>query len=170
MKAIFALAPTALVLALSGNAQAATQADIMLEGVIVDTTCELTANKGSATLNLGSFAKTQFATAKSQVGAEPLVVSLVNCAEDEVGALQVTGRTNGTDTNIFVSDVGQSAGFMLQEADGATQVSNGTSVAVTANEDGSADYSFQVGMAVFDQANVEAGAYTAPIKISYVNN
>lgn len=170
MKKIFVLAPIALVMALAGNAQAATQADVMLQGSIVDTTCEVTANNGAAALNVGSFGKTTFTTAKAQVGSEPLVVTLANCNEDEIGALQVTGLVVGADNTIFVNDISQPAGFMLKEADGTTQVANGTSIPVTANATGNLSYSFEAGMAVFNTASVIPGAYNAPIKISYVNN
>lgn len=170
MKKIIALVPVTIVLAFVGSVHAASQADVTLEGTIVDTTCEVTANNGAASLNVGSFSKTAFSTAKSQVGSEPLVVTLANCSSDEVGALQVTGLIAGADKNIFVSDIGQSAGFMLKQADGTTQVANGASIPVTANAQGALVYNFEAGMTVFDAAAVVPGAYSAPIKISYVNN
>lgn len=170
MKKTIVLAPVALVMALIGNVQAATQADVMLEGSIVDTTCEITANNGAASLNVGSYGKTAFATAKAQVGSEPLVITLANCNEDEIGALQVTGLVAGADNNIFVSDTTQPAGFMLKEANGTAQVTNGASIPVTADKDGALAYTLTAGMTVFDTARVIPGAYNAPIKISFVNN
>lgn len=169
MKNIFLLAPAALLIAFTGNALAATQADVMLQGTIVDTTCEVTANNGSASLNVGSFGKADFAIAKSQVGSEPLRINLKNCSADEVGALQVTGLIAAADNNIFVSNVSETAGFMLKDEMSA-QVTNGASIPVTADADGNMTYTFEAGMAVFDAANVVPGAYNAPIKISYVNN
>ncbi|HDR2681775.1 TPA: type 1 fimbrial protein [Enterobacter mori] len=169
MKKIIALAPVALIMTIACNSQAATQADVMLQGTIVDTTCEVTANNGAASLNVGSFGKTEFTAAKQQVGNEPLLVTLKNCAADEIGALQVTGVV-GADSDVFVSNIGQTAGFMLTQEDGATQVINGTSIPVTADADGALAYTFNAGMAVFDTAAIEPGAYNAPIKISYVNN
>ena len=170
MKKIFALAPVALILGMVGNVQAATQADVTLQGTIVDTTCELTANNGAATLNVGSFSKTDFDAAKKQVGLEPLVVTLKNCSEDEAGALQVTGIVAVGNESVFVSDVTQTAGFMLTQSDNATQVTNGTSIPVVADADGSLSYQFDAGMAVLSTTNVVPGAYNAPIKISYVSN
>lgn len=169
MKKIIALAPVALILGIAGNAQAATQADVILKGIITETTCEVVANSGAATLNVGSFSSTEFTAASQQVGSEPLNVTLANCAADEAGALQVTGVV-GADNGVFVSDVTQTAGFMLTEEDGTTQVTNGTSVPVTADEDGALSYTFNAGMAVLDAAVVEPGEYHAPIKISYIAN
>jgi type 1 fimbria pilin len=169
MKKIIALAPVALVMGFAGNVQAATQADVTLQGNIVATTCEVTANNGAATLNVGSFARTDFTAAKQQVGEEPLVVTLKNCSADEAGALQVSGVV-GTNNDLFLSDVSQTAGFMLKQSDNATQVTNDTSIPVVADEDGALNYTFTAGMAVMDTANVLPGAYSAPVKISYVSN
>lgn len=170
MKKIFALAPVALILGMVGNVQAATQADVTLQGTIVETTCELTANNGAATLNVGSFSKTDFSAAKTQVGQELLAVNLKNCSEDEAGALQVSGIVGNTVDNVFVSDVAQSAGFMLTLEDKTTQVTNNTSIPVTADANGALTYNFNAGMAVLDAGSVVVGAYHAPIKISYVSN
>lgn len=170
MKKIISLAPVALILGMTGNVQAATQADVTLQGTIVDTTCEVTANNGAATLNLGSFSKTAFSAAKKQVGQEPLLVTLKNCSENEAGALQVTGVVSAGNNDVFMSDVTQTAGFMLKQSDNLTQVSNGTSIPVVADQDGALSYTFNAGMAVMDSAIVQSGAYTAPIKISYVSN
>lgn len=169
MKKIIALAPVALVLGFAGNVQAAAQADVTLQGNIVETTCEVTANNGAATLNVGAFAKTEFTAAKQQVGEEPLVVTLKNCSADEEGALQVTGVV-GSDSNLFLSDVAQTAGFMLKQSDKTTQVTNDTSIPVIADADGTLNYAFTAGMAVMDTANILPGAYSAPVKISYVSN
>lgn len=170
MKKIIALAPVALILGMAGQVQAATQADVQLLGTIVDTTCEVTANHGAATLNVGSFSKTAFDAAKKQIGKEPLLVSLKNCSEDEEGALQVSGIVGTGNENVFVSDVGQTAGFMLTQSDNTTQVTNNTSIPVVADESGALTYTFNTGMAVLDSANIQPGAYHAPIKISYVSN
>lgn len=169
MKGIIALVPVALITAMVGNAQAASQADVTLQGTIVDTTCEVTANHGAATLNVGSYAKTQFTAAKTQVGSEPLFVTLKNCTPDAKGALQVTGVV-GVDNNVFLSDIGQAAGFMLTQEDNTTAVVNGASIPVTAGKDGTLAYTFNAGMAVLNKEAVASGRYHAPIKISYVNN
>ena len=168
MKKNIASAPFALIIAIGVNVQAATQADVILKGTITDTTCEVIANNGAATLNVGSFGRTQFTTAKKQVGSEPLLVTLKNCAEDEEGALQVSGVV-GADNNVFVSHVSQPAGFMLTKDDGITQIENGSNIPVQADEDGNLYYTMNVGMAVFDSSAVQPGAYYAPIKISYIN-
>ncbi|OFC63471.1 fimbrial protein [Candidatus Erwinia dacicola] len=169
MKGIIALAPAALIVAMTGNAQAAFQADVTLQGTIVDTTCEVTANHGAATLNVGSYDKTQFTAAKKKVGNEPLSVTLTNCSAEAKGALQVTGVV-GAENNVFLSDVGQTVGFMLTKEDNTTVVVNGTSIPVTAGKDGTLTYTFNAGMAVLNQGAVQPGSYHAPIKISYVNN
>ncbi|QKJ61527.1 MULTISPECIES: fimbrial protein [Serratia] len=169
MRRIIALAPAALIAAMVGNVQAATQADVMLQGTIADTTCEVTANHGAATLNVGAYAKTQFTAAKKQVGSEPLFVTLKNCSPDANGALQVTGVV-GTEKDVFLSDIGQAAGFMLTPEDSTTAVANGVSIPVTADKDGSLEYTFTAGMAVLNKEAVQPGSYHAPIKISYVSN
>ncbi|MGL5386261.1 MAG: fimbrial protein [Serratia sp. (in: enterobacteria)] len=168
MKKIFTLAPVALILGIVGNVQAATQADVTLQGTIVETTCEVTANNGAATLNVGSFSKTDFISALQQVGDESLVVTLKNCTEDEEGALQVSGIVAGNN-NLFLSDVAKTAGFMLK-AENGTQVTNNTSIPVTAGEDGSLTYTLDAGMGVVSTSGIQAGAYNAPIKISFVSN
>jgi len=169
MKKIIALAPVALFLGLVSNAQAATQGDVMLRGTIVDTTCEVTTNNGAAELNVGSFGKSAFTTPKQQVGKEPLQVSLTLCDPNEEGALLVTGIV-GADNDIFMNNTAQSAGFMLTEDDGTTQVTNNTAIPVTADADGNLSYTFNAGMAVMDIADIAPGEYNAPIKISYVTN
>ena len=169
MKKIIALAPVALIIGLVGNAQAATQGDVMLRGTIVDTTCEVTTNNGAAELNVGSFGKTSFTAAKKQVGQEPLLVSLSKCDEGEKGALLVTG-TVGADNNIFVSNASDTAGFMLTQEDGTTQVAYNTAIPVTADAEGNLTYTFNAGMAVMSVATVTPGEYSAPIKISYITN
>lgn len=171
MKKIIALAPVALILGLVSNAQAATQGDVMLRGTIVDTTCEVTVNNGAAELNVGSFGKSAFTAAKKQVGQEPLQVSLTQCDEDESGSLLVTGIV-GADSDIFMSNTAQPAGFMLTAEDGTTQVANNTAIPVTADADGNLTYTFSAGMAVMDAtaASIIPGEYNAPIKISYVTN
>ncbi|HCM9268859.1 TPA: type 1 fimbrial protein [Enterobacter cloacae subsp. cloacae] len=168
MRKFIAYAPVALMISIAGHVQAATQADVVLKGTIIDTTCEVTANNGAATLNVGSFGKTQFTNARKQVGSEPLVVTLKNCSEDEEGALQVSGIV-GSDSNVFVSHVSQPVGFMLTQDDGITQIENGSYIPVQADEDGNLRYTMNVGMAVFDSSAVEPGQYFAPIKISYIN-
>jgi type 1 fimbria pilin len=169
MRKIIALAPAALIVAMVGNVQAATQADVMLQGTIADTTCEVTANHGAATLNVGSYAKTQFTAAKKQVGSEPLFVTLKNCPPDANGALQVTGVV-GADNNVFLSNIGQAAGFMLAREDSTTAVANGVSIPVIAGKDGALTYTFKAGMAVLNKEAVTPGSYHAPIKIAYVSN
>ncbi|AMA27758.1 putative fimbrial-like protein [Klebsiella pneumoniae] len=169
MKKIITLAPVALILGLASNVQAATQGDVTLRGTIVDTTCEITVNNGAAELNVGSFGKTAFNTAKKQVGQESLLVSLAQCTPEEQGSLLVTGIV-GEDKEIFMSNTAQSAGFMLTAGDEQTQVENNKAISVTADVDGNLTYTFQAGMTVMDLTNIVPGEYNAPIKISYVNN
>lgn len=169
MRKIIALAPAALILSIAGNAQAATQADVTLQGTIADTSCEVTANHGAATLNIGSYGKTLFTAAKKQVGNEPLLVSLKNCAPDAKGALQVTGVV-GADNSVFLSDIGQVAGFMLTQEDKTTVVVNGASIPITAGKNGTLDYTFNAGMAVLNKEAVQPDSYHAPIKVSYISN
>lgn len=170
MKKIIALAPVAFLMALAGNAQAATQADVMLKGTIVNTTCQVVANNGAASLDVGSFSKGDFSAPLVQVGSEPLKVSLSDCDADEVGALQVSGIVGSANNSVFVSDVAQPAGFMLMQDDGLTAVTNGSNISLTADEDGNAEYIFTAGMTTFDASSVTPGVYNAPIKISYVTN
>ena len=168
MKKIFALAPVALILGLAGNVQAATQTDVTLQGAIVETTCEVTANDGNATLYLGSFPKTDFIH-QGMVGRQNLVVTLKNCAENEKGALHLSGITAGGGIgSVFVSDVAQTAGFELLYT-GVVLINN-DSIDVMADADGSQVLNFETGMTVVSAANVQAGIYHAPIKFSFVSN
>ncbi|WP_025120129.1 MULTISPECIES: fimbrial protein [unclassified Serratia (in: enterobacteria)] len=165
MKKIFALTPVALIFGLVGTIQAATQTDVTLQGAIVETTCEVTANDGNATLYLGSFPKTDFIDSRT-ADTQPLVITLKNCAEYETGVLQISGIDKA---GLFVSDASQTAGFQVISPEGIWLM-NGHSVDIYADADGSQVLNFEAGLSVVSTSNVQAGFYHAPIKFSFISN
>ena len=71
-------------------ANAAPSADVTLEGIITNSTCDVSVNNGPATLNVGVYKASSF-TPNTQQGSVALPVELTNCA-DETGALIIQGR------------------------------------------------------------------------------
>lgn len=162
----------ALLAGLSGmslNASADPQAQITLEGIITNTTCDVEVNGGLSTLFVGIYKSADFA-ANTQLGSVPMPVSLTNCGNAaESGELIVQGltATANTQNEIFVNDVANTVGFMIKDAAG-NQVSNLNGPTLGIAEDSTeAEYIFDVGMGSTTTAPT-AAAYEAPILVAYV--
>ncbi|WP_127959444.1 fimbrial protein [Serratia microhaemolytica] len=153
--------------ATSLSATAAPSDDVILTGIITNTTCDVTANNGQPSLNVGVYKSGDFA-AGTQLGAVPLDVLLENCDADENGTLIIQGVASSDSTKLFVSDEADSVGFMIQDsAKAQIEVDNGVALAVTKAAGG--NYQFIVGMGSTTVAPA-AGSYEAPITIAYIVN
>lgn len=154
---------------MSANAQADASADVTLQGIITNTTCDVTVNGGKSVLNVGVFKSSEF-TANKMQGAVDMPVTLTNCTGEETGNLIVTGinSVKNNEQNLFVSNDADSVGFMVAEANGTDIVKNGQGPVVEVAEDATgASYVFKVGMASTD-ASPKAGSYSAPIMVAYI--
>ncbi|HHQ2585818.1 MULTISPECIES: fimbrial protein [unclassified Providencia] len=156
---------------ISVNANADASAEVTLQGIITNTTCDVTINGGKSVLNVGVFKSSEF-TANNKVGSVDMPVTLTNCTPEETGELIVQGLTTvaNNDQNIFVGNDADTVGFMVAQADNTTILKNGQGAQVTIAEDEtSASYTFKVGMAS-TSLSPKAGAYSAPILVAYVVN
>ena len=153
------------------NANAAAAADVTLQGIITNTTCDVTVNGGKSVLNVGVFKAADFTAANKMIGEVDMPVTLTNCAAAaESGNLIVQGVTSvkNNEQNLFVSNDADTVGFMVAENDGTTLVKSGQGPVVEVAADAtSADYTFKVGMAS-TTATPAAGAYSAPIMVAYI--
>ncbi|WP_155522485.1 fimbrial protein [Serratia microhaemolytica] len=147
-------------------ATAAPSADVLLQGIITNTTCDVTANSGLATLNVGVYKASDF-TPNTQLGSVTLPITLENCA-DESGELLIQGTAAATNSQLFVADAADTVGFMIQDSNNAQMAIDGT-VAFSVTSAGPNEYSFNVGMGTTD-AVPAAGSYQAPITIAYIVN
>lgn len=160
---------SALMLAgVASTAIAAPSAEVTLQGIITDTTCNVTVNGGKSTLNVGVFRTTDFAVANSQVGSVPLSVELTDCTAAENGNLMILGETStkNNDKNLFVNNYADKVGFMIKDSAGA-QVTTSSQVNVPVAINTPVNYSFAVGMGSVD-SSPEAGVYSAPIIVAYI--
>lgn len=156
---------------MSLNANADASAEVTLQGIITNTTCDVTVNGGKSVLNLGVFKASQF-EANTKLGSVDMPVTLTNCTEAETGDLIVQGMTSikNNEQNIFVNNDANTVGFMITTNDGATTLKNGEGAVVEVEEDATgAEYTFKVGMAS-TTALPKAGAYSAPILVAYIVN
>lgn len=165
----------AVVVALSGVSMmtnAAPSADVTLTGTITNTTCDVTVNGGQANLNVGAYKVADITTAGvlAQVGSIPLPVVLTNCTTDETGNLVIQGNTSNLDASnqLFTSATTDTVGFMIKDEAG-NNISEGKSVPFSVTTAGPNIYSYNVGMASATNAPL-AGAYRAPITVSYIVN
>ena len=172
---------TALFMGLSAvnlNALAAPSAEVTLQGILTNTTCDVTINGGKSVLNVGVL-KTSVGEADSNFSAVnamsdktvPMPVTLVGCADGEEGNLIIQGITSvgNNQQDLFVATDSQTVGFMIDDKDG-NRITNGkgTKVEVGAGNT-AAQYEFTVGMATATDAPA-AGSYSAPILVSYIVN
>lgn len=158
------------VISLSANAIGAS-AEVTLQGIITNTTCDVTVNGGKSVLNVGVFKSSEF-TRNTKVGSIDMPVTLTNCSAAETGNLIIQGITSVTnnDKNLFVANDADTVGFMVAQSDDTTILSSsqGTQLSVAADAT-SAEYTFKVGMATTDDVP-KAGSYSAPILVAYVVN
>ncbi|WP_155522498.1 fimbrial protein [Serratia microhaemolytica] len=150
---------------ISFTANAAPSQDVLLQGVITDTTCDVVANNGSATLDVGVYTAVSFVPS-TQNGAVPLEVVLENCSADETGDLLILGTAASTDANIFTTSTADTVGFMIQDSTSA-QVPVDGGVTINTTIAGPNTYTFSVGMATTDNPPL-AGAYSAPVTVAYL--
>ncbi|HGN0870186.1 type 1 fimbrial protein [Providencia sp. JGM181] len=161
--------------ALSLNAMAAPSAEVTLQGILTNTTCDVTINGGKSVLNVGVLktsvgAGSDFAAVNtmSSTTAE-MPVTLVGCAEGEEGNLIIQGITSvgNNEQDIFVATDSQTVGFMIEdEANNRITNGNGAKVEIGAGKT-AAQYTFKVGMATTTDTP-EAGSYSAPILVAYI--
>lgn len=162
--------------ATSMNALAAPSAEVTLQGILTDTTCDVTINGGKSVLNVGVFntkvggADAGFTAANAITTQQAdMPVTLTGCAKGEAGDLIIQGITSvgNNEQNVFVAQDTQTVGFMIQDSNGKS-VTNGNGAAVALDaEETSAQYTFKVGMATTN-ATPAAGSYSAPILVAYI--
>ncbi|HHR6079050.1 TPA: fimbrial protein [Providencia alcalifaciens] len=162
--------------ALSLNAMAAPSAEVTLQGILTNTTCNVTINGGKSVLNVGVL-KTSVGEADSDFAAVnamssktvDMPVTLVDCADGEEGNLIIQGITSvgNNEQDIFVATDSQTVGFMIEdEANNRITNGNGAKVEIGAGKT-AAQYTFKVGMAT-TTATPKAGSYSAPILVAYI--
>ncbi|WP_155522478.1 fimbrial protein [Serratia microhaemolytica] len=149
-------------------ANAAPYAEVLLYGVITNSTCDVVANKGQATLNVGVFKTKEFAVDTQTARTVALPVELTNCAGDEVGELIIQGQASGNNENLFVSKADNTVGFMIK-GNANQQVQVGKGVTVPVSKSGPNKYEFRVGMGS-TTASPKTGNYSVPITVAYIVN
>lgn len=173
------LALTALfagVSCVSLNAMAAPSAEVTLQGILTNTTCEVTINGGKSVLNVGVL-KTSVGETDSDFSAVnamssktvDMPVTLTGCAEGEEGNLIIQGITSvGNNQNdIFVAADSQTVGFMIEDEDN-NRITNGNGANVKIGTGKTAaQYKFKVGMATTTNTP-KADSYSAPILVAYI--
>lgn len=162
--------------ATSLNALAAPSAEVTLQGILTDTTCDVTINGGKSVLNVGVFntkvggADAGFTAANAITTQQAdMPVTLTGCAKGEAGDLIIQGITSvgNNEQNVFVAQDAQTVGFMIQDSTGQN-ITNGKGTAVALGAEAtSAQYTFKVGMATTNTSPA-AGSYSAPILVAYV--
>lgn len=162
--------------AASMNTLAAPAAEVTLQGILTNTTCDVTINGGKSVLNVGVFntrvggADAGFTAANAITTQKTdMPVTLTGCTKGEAGDLIIQGITSigNNEQNVFVAEDTQTVGFMIQDSDGQA-ITNGQGAAVALGaEDTSAQYTFRVGMATTN-ATPAAGSYSAPILVAYI--
>lgn len=180
-KSIFTLAPVvAALLAGSGVAQAASNAQMTITANVVAATCDVSLSNPS--LDLGNYSKSAFTTVATPVTAsvKTFTVGLSNCETPakagDKASLIVTGQTLGGNPNIFNS-TGTNSGVMLSETATPTKyITNGQKLAVatagatpTAGDFNAKSLSLQAGLAS-TSTTPDIGMVSAPILFSFAYN
>ena len=157
------------------NAMAAPSAEVTLQGILTNTTCDVTINGGKSVLNVGVLktsvgAGSDFTAVNAMSSTTvDMPVTLVGCAEGEEGNLIIQGITSvgNNQQDIFVATDSQTVGFMIEdEANKRITNGSGTKVEIGAGET-AAQYTFKVGMAT-TTATPKADSYSAPILVAYI--
>ncbi|EUC98194.1 MULTISPECIES: hypothetical protein [Providencia] len=157
------------------NAMAAPSAEVTLQGILTNTTCDVTINGGKSVLNVGVLktsvgAGSDFTAVNAMSSTTvDMPVTLVGCTKGEKGNLIIQGITSvgNNERNLFVSDDSKTVGFMIENEANKT-VTNGEKIAFGIGaENTDAQYTFKVGMATTTDAP-EAGSYSAPILVAYI--
>lgn len=158
------------------NAMAAPSAEVTLQGILTNTTCDVTINGGKSVLNVGVL-KTSVGESDSDFSAVnamsaktvDMPVTLVGCTKGENGDLVIQGITSvgNNERNVFVADDSQTVGFIIADKDNNT-VTNGEKISFGIGaENTDAQYTFKVGMAT-TTGTPAAGSYSAPILVAYI--
>ncbi|MTB79061.1 type 1 fimbrial protein [Providencia stuartii] len=162
----------ASVSAISLNANADASAEVTLQGIVTNTTCNVTVNGGKSVLNVGVFKSNAFTANTITTEKVDMPVTLTDCADTAAGQLIIQGLTStgNNEQNIFVSTDNETVGFMIQD-ETPDIVVNGTGPTLSIFDDESVvnTYTFKVGMAS-TTADPTAGSYSAPILVAYVVN
>ncbi|UNH40967.1 fimbrial protein [Moellerella wisconsensis] len=160
------------------NALAAPSAEVILQGILTNTTCDVTINGGKSSLNVAVLSTSTSDAAKGFSGVNtisqqtvPMPVTLTNCTDTKAGSLLIQGTTSvgNNEQNIFVTKDSQTVGFIIEDEKGDTII-NGKEVEVDFNDGKPVEqYTFTVGMATTTPTPA-AGSYSAPILVSYIVN
>ncbi|MBP1038856.1 type 1 fimbrial protein [Serratia fonticola] len=180
-KSIFTLAPVvAALLAGSGVAQAASNAQMTITANVEAATCDVTVSNPS--LDLGNHAKSAFTDVAKPLASSvrTFTVGLSNCetplTAGDKASLIVTGDHLGGNPNIFNSS-GTNTGIMLsQTATPTNYITNGQKLAVatagaspTAGDFNTKILSLQAGLAS-TSLTPDIGMVRAPILFSFAYN
>ncbi|WP_245956836.1 fimbrial protein [Edaphovirga cremea] len=182
-KTLPTLTPVALLLlAVTGGAYAASNAQITITGTVVAATCDVSLSTNN--LDLGNYTPAQFTAVATPVAAsqKQFTVGVNNCqaplAANDTANLVVTGQTLGGNANMFNS-TGTNTGVMLSQiATPTTYISNGDKLLLAtagltpeAGDFNGKSLSLQAGLASNATANgVNIGAVNAPILFSFAYN
>ncbi|WP_024530071.1 fimbrial protein [Serratia fonticola] len=181
-KTMFTFVPVALaLLAVAGQAQAASNAQLTVTANVVAATCDISLSTNN--LDLGNYTPSQFTGVATPIPAsqKTFTVGLNNCqtplAATNTANLVVSGQTLGGNPNIFNS-TGTNTGIMLnQVSTPMTYIASGTKllVATAGTTPASSDFnaktlSMQAGLASTTAAGIDIGAVNAPILFSFAYN
>lgn len=183
-KNIFTLTPVALVLlAIAGNTQAASNAQITITANVVDVTCDVSLSTNN--LDLGNWMPGAFpATVATPIAnsKKTFTVGINNCgtpAASKVAGLTVIGPVLGGNPNLF-NNTGTNTGVMLNLLSTPdTYINNGETLSVatadattpTPGDFNAKQLSLQAGLAstaTTGAANI--GAVSAPILFAFAYN
>ena len=180
-KSIFTLAPVvAVLLASTGVAHAASNAQMTITANVVESTCDISLS--NANLDLGNYAKSAITEVATPVAEsiKTFTVGLSNCgaplAEGDTASLVVTGQTLGGNPNIFNS-TGTNTGIMLsQVATPTSYITTGQKISVatagatpSAGDFNAKSLSMQAGLAS-TSLTPDNGLISAPILFSFAYN
>ncbi|CAI1937276.1 TPA: fimbrial protein [Serratia fonticola] len=178
----FSLTPAALVLlAVAGNVQAASNAQLTVTANVVAATCDVSLSTNN--LDLGNFSPSQFTGVATPVPAsqKTFTVGLSNCeapiAAADQANLVISGQTLAGNPNLFNS-TGTNTGIMLNEVSAPTAyLTNGQKLSVAtagatpeAGDFNAKTLSLQAGLASTDIAKTDIGSVSAPILFSFAYN
>ena len=181
-KTIFSLTPAALVLlAVAGNAQAASNAQLTVTANVIASTCDVSLSTNN--LDLGNYAASAFSGVATPIPAskKSFTVGLNNCdapgATGDKAYLVVSGPVLGGNPNMFNS-TGTNTGVMLnQVATPTTYINNNEKllVATAGSTPAVGDFNtktlnLQAGLASTTTTGISIGAVSAPILFAFAYN
>ncbi|HDL7428192.1 TPA: hypothetical protein PXN84_002645 [Yersinia enterocolitica] len=179
-KNLLTLAPAALLLlAATGGAQAASNAQMTITANVVAATCDVSLSTNN--LDLGNYTRSEFTSVATPIAAsvKPFTVGLNNCQDPlvagDTAGLVVTGQTLGGNPNMFNTT---NTGIMLSKVATPTAfISNNDKliVATAGSTPAAGDFntktlSLQAGLASTSATAADIGAVSAPILFSFAYN